>query len=261
MTGTVAAAYSATAAAWARGPAPVYDRLAEVVVGLSPVPLRDRLVLDLGAGTGAASRAIAGAGGRVVAVDVALGMLGAGRDDRPPAAVAEAGALPLADRSLGGVVASFSLNHVDDPVGALVEAKRVTVPGGPILVSSYAEDDDHPVKHAVDAALTARGWCPPPWFQRMRSTGAFALGTGDRCAHVARLAGLDPTVHALRVGFPELGATEMVAWRLDLAQAAPFVASLGSLERSALVADALARLGAGWPPLERSVLVIAALTP
>src|SRR5687767_7852362 len=115
-------AYSATGAAWQVGPGRVYDRLAEVLVDLSPVPLAGRLVLDVGAGTGAASRAIARAGGRPVAVDLALGMLAVDRRRRPPGAVADGRRLPLATDSCGAVVAAFSFNHVPDPQRAFGEA-------------------------------------------------------------------------------------------------------------------------------------------
>ena len=229
---------------------------------LSPVPLSQdgRPALDLGAGTGAASRAIGRAGGGpVVAVDVSLGMLDTGRAGRPPAAVAHACRLPFPDRSLGGVVAAFSLTHLDDPVPALVEARRVTSAGGAVLASSYAEDDYHPVKAAVDDALAAAGWSPPPWFDHLRTVALPALARPDRCARVAREAGLNGSVHAVRVPFRDLGPRALVEWRLGLAQAAPYVATLAADERTALVEEALARLGDAPPPLLRSVLVIAAV--
>ena len=83
VTATLAGAYSATGAAWEEGPGRVYNRLAEVLVEHSPVPVEGRTVLDLGAGTGAASRAIARARGSPVALDLAFGMLAeAGRAGR-----------------------------------------------------------------------------------------------------------------------------------------------------------------------------------
>ena len=69
----IAAAYDVTGGSWERGAGRVYNHLADVVVDLSPVPVDGRLVLDIGAGTGAASRAIARRGGRAIALDAALG--------------------------------------------------------------------------------------------------------------------------------------------------------------------------------------------
>jgi hypothetical protein len=55
-------AYSATGVAWRDGPERVYQRLADVLVAASPLPLTGQRVADVGSGTGAASRSIAQAG-------------------------------------------------------------------------------------------------------------------------------------------------------------------------------------------------------
>jgi SAM-dependent methyltransferase len=254
-----AIAYSATGTAWQAGPGRIYDRMAEAVVERSPVPLSGRLVLDVGAGTGAASRAIARAGGRAVGLDPAPGMLAVDRAARPPAVVADALALPLPTATIDAYVAAFSLTHVPDPGAALREAARVTRRGGPILASSYAADDDHPAKEAVLASLRAQGWQEPAWYREVREQLVPVLATVDGWAAVAEVAGLDVSVHAVRVPLPDLDAVALVAWRLGMAQAAPFVAGLAPADRAALVQDAVARLGEGWPPLVRSVLVLSAV--
>ncbi|MGC1511495.1 MAG: class I SAM-dependent methyltransferase, partial [Acidimicrobiales bacterium] len=148
--GTIRDAYSATGTAWQEGPARIYDRLAEILVERSPVSLAGRKVLDLGSGTGAASRAALAAAAIPIALDGALGMLLADRHTRPPAVVGDLRALPLRDRCLDGVIAAFSLNHIDDPARGLREAARVVGPGGPLLASAYATDDTHAVKQAVE---------------------------------------------------------------------------------------------------------------
>ena len=165
---TIASAYSSTGAAWQAGPGAIYDRLAHVLVDCRPTGFDGRLVLDLGAGTGAASRAIAAAGGNAIAADAAPGMLFADRTSRPPAVVGDAVALPLRDRAVDAVVAAFSLNHLDDPVGGLHEAARVTQPGGAILASAYAEDDTHPAKQAAESAAREWGWQAPGWYAHVR---------------------------------------------------------------------------------------------
>ena len=86
MSRNAAAAYSATGSAWEHGPARIYNRLAEIVVAALPVSIDGASTLDLGAGTGAATRALLAAGaGRVVAVDAATGMLSHNAGRRPPA--------------------------------------------------------------------------------------------------------------------------------------------------------------------------------
>ena len=106
------------------------------------------------------------------------------------------------------------------------------------------------------AALAARGWIPEPWYMSMGADAAPLLATPERCAEAARVAGLDATVESVRVPFPELDADDLVAWRVGLAQHAPFVAGLRPDERNALVLDALSRLGDNPPPLVRSVLLL-----
>ncbi len=258
---TAAAAYSATAAAWQRGPGRIYDRLAEAVVDCSPVALAGTTTLDLGAGTGAATRALLAAGAhQVVALDAAVGMLAHDARNRPPAVAGDAIALPFVSGAFDVSVAAFCLNHLPDPAAGLREAARVTRPGGAVIASAYAADDDHPVKVAVEAALRARGWRPEPWYEVVRATAIPKLATVAASRAAAAEAGLDADVFALRVPFPDLSAEDLVAWRLGMAQHAPFVAALDSDgERAALAADASARLGAGWPPLKRSMIVIRAV--
>ena len=70
------ASYDAAADSWDTGPGPIYEPLAQALVAAAPVPLTGRTILDLGAGTGAASRAAIAAGARqVVAADLSLAML------------------------------------------------------------------------------------------------------------------------------------------------------------------------------------------
>lgn len=261
---TIAEAYSASGRAWAEGPMRVYGRLAEMVVGLCPVALADQVVLDLGAGTGAASRAIAIAGGRPVAVDNAYGMLAAGRsrsvlggEDPVPAGVGDALALPFAGGAFHAVIAAFSLNHVEDLAGALREAGRVTRAGGAVVASGYADDDRHPVKGAVVGALVEYGWVEPPWFAALRRQAIPAMATPAAARTAAGEAGFGKAeARKLQVPFDDLDASELVAWRLGMAQCAPFVAGLDRKRRSGVRMRALDLLGSDFPPLRRSVVVL-----
>lgn len=257
---TSAAAYSASGGLWERGPARIYDRLAAVLVSRSPVRLCGRRVLDVGAGTGAASRAALAAGAAgVVGLDAAYGMLAHGAAARPAAVVGDILALPFAPSTFGAAVAAFSLNHVADPAAGLREMARVTGPGGAVLAATYAEDDDHPAKEAVAAALSARGWAPEPWYRAMAATVVPLLASPSRFLRAAGEAGLAADVEAVRVPFPELDAMDLVAWRLGMVHHAPFVANLPDDELGAVIADALDRLGDRPMPLVRSILVLSAV--
>jgi SAM-dependent methyltransferase len=256
VTGDAASAYSSSAAAWQSGPSRLYDRLADRLLDHCPVPLAGALVVDVGAGTGAASHAALRRGGHVIALDVAEGMLRLDRSARPPAAVADALALPLATGSVDVVAAAFSINHLDDPVGAVAEGARVLRPGGVLVASAYASDDTHPAKAAVDAAVREAGWQPPEWLGPAYANAAM-LATEQQAGAVLAAASLPGRVIREQVAFPELTADDAVAWRLGMAQTAPFVASLSPKARDTLRARALELLGDA-PPVVRSVIVMVA---
>ena len=245
----LADAYTATGGAWQAGPGLIYDRLAEVLIEHVPGGVAGRRVLDVGAGTGAASRAALAAGADVVvAADLAPGMLAYDAVSRPPAGGRRRPAPALPRRAFGGVVAAFSLNHLDDPVPGLVEAARVLAPGGGLAVSAYADDDTHPAKAAVEAACTERGWVPEPWYVALKATAMHQLATVERARAAATAAGLrGADAVNERVPFPSVSPAEMVAWRLGMAQLATFVGGLAPSERAELGADAIARLGPAPP--------------
>lgn len=256
MAGELTDAYTRSGAAWARGPARIYDRMAEVLVDRAPVPLAGRLVLDVGAGTGAASRAVRRAGGTPVACDLAIGMLTAAGVDRPPAAVADARHLPFARASVDAVVAAFSFNHLPDPEVALAGSAHVTRPGGFVLVSAYSRDDDHPVKAAVSQAVVEAGWEGAAWYDDVRHDAIPRLATPGAAVAAARAAGLEQAhAEAVDVSFPELAARDLVAWRMGMAHVAPFVDAGGPARRAHLEARALELLGDA-PPLVRKMVVL-----
>lgn len=87
-------------------------------------------ILDLGAGTGAASSDFDG----VVALDKAEESIGFLRDRQVTAIRAEATALPIAAASFDVVLAVNLLYSVVDPQSVLSEAARVLVPGGAVVL-------------------------------------------------------------------------------------------------------------------------------
>jgi ubiquinone/menaquinone biosynthesis C-methylase UbiE len=258
---SVSDAYSTTGEAWQLGPGRIYDRLAETLVRGCPVPVAGASVLDVGAGTGAGTRAVLAAGAaRVVAADSAWGMLRFDADGRPPAVVADALHVPFVADGFDLVIAFFALNHVTDPTAGLREAARVLRAGGGLVVSAYAEDDTHPVKAAVESAAAERGWQPAGWYRTVREEAVPRLATVERAAAAAEATGLTGVeVQPRRVPFPDLTAGDLVAWRLGMAQLAPFVATLSPDARAELAADAEARLGSSPPALVRSLVVLTAV--
>ena len=97
-------------------------------------------VLDLAAGTGTSSEPFAAAGAFVVPTDISLGMLTVGKRRSPWLAfVAGDGLqLPYADDSFDAVTISFGLRNVSDTSAALTELRRVTKPGGRLVVCEFS---------------------------------------------------------------------------------------------------------------------------
>ena len=110
-------------------------------------------VLDVAAGTGTSSLALARKGARVVACDFSLGMLRAGARRAParpsvPRVAGDALALPFADGAFDAVSISFGLRNLVDPDAGLRELLRVTRPGGRLVVCEFSHPTWRPFRTA-----------------------------------------------------------------------------------------------------------------
>ncbi len=106
-------------------------------------PRRGQRILDLAAGTGTSSAALARSGAHVVAADFSEGMLEVGRkrhagNPNLEFVHADAQKLPFADGEFDAVTMSFGLRNVEDPKRALAELFRVTKPGGRIVICEFS---------------------------------------------------------------------------------------------------------------------------
>jgi hypothetical protein len=181
--------------------------------------------------------------------------LNRGRHDRPPGTVADALALPFKRRTFDVVLAPFSLNHLADPAGGVREAGRVS---DLLVASTYAADDDHPAKAAVETALSEIGWESPPWYAAVKSAMA-AWGTVESAAGAIERGGMRPLLVECRaITFPDLGPVDMVAWRMGLAHSASFVEALDTETHDRVVQRALALLGRDPEPIVRRLIFLAA---
>jgi malonyl-CoA O-methyltransferase len=104
-------------------------------------------ILDLGAGTGRAARALARRYTRaeIVESDLALGMLRRQRGfsrwfRRRKAVCADAESLPFGDRSFDLAFSSLMLQWCNDPGRAFAEMRRVLRPGGLFIFSTLGPD-------------------------------------------------------------------------------------------------------------------------
>jgi demethylmenaquinone methyltransferase / 2-methoxy-6-polyprenyl-1,4-benzoquinol methylase len=103
-------------------------------------------VLDVAAGTGVSTKALAASGAWCVATDFSLGMLSATKDPWLPRVAGDALHLPFADASFDAVTISFGLRNVEDPSAALTEFARVTRPGGRLVVCEFSRPRPAPIR-------------------------------------------------------------------------------------------------------------------
>ena len=119
------------------------DKLWRIATTRAVAPKPGQRILDLAAGTGASSVALARSGAEVTAGDFSPGMISEGRrrHGHVPTVTfvqADAMALPFADDSFDAVTISFGLRNVNDPRLALREMLRVTAPGGRLVVCEFS---------------------------------------------------------------------------------------------------------------------------
>ncbi|GAB3856565.1 demethylmenaquinone methyltransferase [Nocardioides maradonensis] len=110
----------------------------EVLAAVDP-SYGDR-VLDLAAGTGTSSQPFVDAGATVIPCDFSVGMLRVGKQQFPalPFTAGDGTRLPFKDATFDAVTISFGLRNIVDPVAGLAEMRRVTRPGGRLVVCEFS---------------------------------------------------------------------------------------------------------------------------
>jgi ubiquinone/menaquinone biosynthesis C-methylase UbiE len=152
---------------------------------LSPA---DRL-LDVGCGTGAASRTAAEMGASVIGVDLSPKMVKeamtlAGTTENLAFEVADVEHLPFPDGRFTAVLCSNAFHHYPDPAGAAAEMSRVLAPGGRLALGDATSD----LRSARIADRFLR-WFEPGHVRLYRAAelGAFVQGAGLERVQLRRL--------------------------------------------------------------------------
>ena len=136
-----------------------YDRVAvlqgevgkRLLERLEYIRLQPRTIVDIGAGTGHLSKALAGrySQARVIALDLAPNMLYAARQNagtmarlfrRQSFICADAEHLSIADHSVDMIFSNLTLQWCSDVTQVFAEFRRIIKPGGMVLFSSFGPD-------------------------------------------------------------------------------------------------------------------------
>lgn len=144
-------------------------------------------MLDVGCGAGRALQLAADRGARVTGLDAAEGLLEYARRRVPGATIVqgELQSLPFPDQSFDVVTGFNSFQYAAEPTVALQEAKRVTAPGGRILVLVWSPAE---MCELAPHLQSLGGLMPPP---PPGAPGPFALCGRDSLAEFFGTAGLE----------------------------------------------------------------------
>jgi ubiquinone/menaquinone biosynthesis C-methylase UbiE len=150
----------------------------------------DRL-LDVGCGTGAASRIAAATATSVVGIDLSPGMIGRAEElgndlDNLRFQVGDAEDLPFGDGEFTAVLCSNSFHHYPDPVGAVRQMVRVLDAKGRLVVGDAWSDL---VMARVADRFLRRFEPGHVRLYRSAELGSFLLGAGLSDVQLRRLSG------------------------------------------------------------------------
>jgi excisionase family DNA binding protein len=107
---------------------------------------KNMTLMDIGAGDGYISRAVAGFVKKVIAVDISSKMLKELKKKARDTGLknietieSDGQDVPIGEESIDVICANMYLHHIDDPEIAVREIKRILKPGGTVYISDFIE--------------------------------------------------------------------------------------------------------------------------
>lgn len=139
--------------------------------------VKDKKILDVGAGTGRVSLSLALNGAEVTALDVSEKILEIlkRKNKKIKTIVGEAEAMPFDKESFDMVVAAFLIVHLKDPKIFFDEVYRVLKPGGLFLVSNINQKEPPVVKTKVGDIQIKSYYHRPEKIREILSDLAFSI--------------------------------------------------------------------------------------
>lgn len=188
-------------------------------------------VLEVAAGPGDTGFLAARGVERLISSDFSPGMVDAARRraaelglENVEFRVLDAQRLDLDGDSVDGILCRWGYMLVDDPAGALAEARRVLRPGGRVSFAVWGEARRNPWASTLGRILLERGHVEAP---EPGAPGMFALAEPEPISAVVRGAGFDePVIEEVPLEFRYEDVDEFLGVQLDLA------AQTGALMRS-----------------------------
>jgi SAM-dependent methyltransferase len=164
--------------------------------------------LDVGCGAGLAAQLAAARGAQVSGIDAAKALLEIASQRTPGGDFRQGDleALPYDDHSFDVVTGFNSFQYAGNPAVALSEARRVTRPGGTVVVMTWGNPDG---MEAASLVAALRPLMPPP---PPGAPGPFALSDEAALRRFAAEADLEP-VEVFDVESPFVYADEATAVR------------------------------------------------
>lgn len=204
-----------------------YDRVAvlqrevggRLLERLDAIRIQPAQILDLGTGTGHIARALLERyrGSRVVALDIAEGMLGEARRcsgwwRKPRFVCGDIERLPFADRCADLLLSNLTLQWCNDLDATFAEFRRVLRPGGALLFTTFGPDTLRELRASWAAA---DGYSHVNRFLDMHDVGDALqrAGLGDPVLDVEQFTLTYPDLNGLLRDLKCLGAHNVTAGR------------------------------------------------